>query len=509
MDFYLLRTTEDGRYQLPDWAYGNDDKLCINYKALADTIADLTSMKILFSNKKHIAYAYDSRIGIYEKKCSQQVKRIIYSMIECLITELTELRDMDLGRDKLCFLDVDITNIDGYIIRDTDVKAVYNALLCSTNVEEITSMNVFNANEDIIVFKNGVLNIRTGEFDEKFGAKYLSTIQIPVNYNPDCNKNPQVFLKFINHLANYDSNQRIALIEAIGLAISNVNVGQRCKKSIFMQGDGNCGKSIYLHLIEDLVGKENYAYMPFEKLNKQFAFSELYGKRIAADSDCMECNGTQISNFKLISSGDTVTAEYKYEPSFTFNFKGIYILATNKLPTFTGDKGDWVYDRMLLIQCGDTIPENERDKHLSKHLMEEAESIVFLAVTALRNLINRDYRFTVSAIEAEMKQEYKTDNNVYLSFLEEWCMPIGDLDVRSSDVVITGEAWTACKHYIDENYPNYTKSFKDFSNAIRAKYNIKSKDASKVISGSKAKNSKSKRIYPFTLKPEYLKYRNE
>ena len=68
-----------------------------------------------------------------------------------------------------------------------------------------------------------------------------------------------------------------------------------------------------------------------------------------------------MSLFKALTGGDVISCEYKNKDIFSFLYKGVLWFNCNKLPLFGGDKGDWVYDRMLLIHCGKSIPENERD----------------------------------------------------------------------------------------------------------------------------------------------------
>ena len=56
-----------------------------------------------------------------------------------------------------------------------------------------------------------------------------------------------------------------------------------------------------------------------------------------------------------------------------------------------GDKGEWVYDRIIVIECNNVIPVNKRDKDLVSHLLEEKEYIVSLAIKGLKQVIANDY----------------------------------------------------------------------------------------------------------------------
>ena len=67
----------------------------------------------------------------------------------------------------------------------------------------------------------------------------------------------------------------MTLIEAIGFCISNVKA-ERFKKSLFLIGPGNSGKTQYIKLIAKLIGDDNYVSMPFQRLEKRFQIAKIY-----------------------------------------------------------------------------------------------------------------------------------------------------------------------------------------------------------------------------------------
>lgn len=495
---------EENKYSLPFWAYTEKNHLKIDHYALADKIVKDYYFTMLNTGKTTIIYAYDKNKGIYKRVWTVQIKQIIQTLLQQLTTDLDKIKYY--SANVLEDIEIDFKDKhNNFRIKKTDIETTYAAIMCSNCFKEVSSLNDFDADENRIVFDNGVLNLETGKLED-FNPCHRATIQIPVSYNPKCNKEPKTFNKFINHLANNDDKQRAALLETIGVAISNISVGQKCKRSVFLQGNGNCGKSVFLELIEKLVGTQNFTAMKFEALKGDFAFANLYGKRVAADADCSTCDSTDISNFKLVSSGDTIMANFKNETPFPFTFRGLYIVATNSLPYFSGDKGQWVYDRMLLIQCGDTIPEKDRDKQMLSKLIDEAESIVYYAVEALKELMQNGYNFTVSNISKKLMNQYKVNNDMYLSFLEECCIPITGMKQDSESVLKAGDMWEACKNYIEDNYgkTEATKANrKSFHEAILSKYGVKE------LKEVRGRTGQGKLFFKFTLAPEYIKYKPE
>lgn len=504
--------SEKNQYNLPYWAYVDNNKLKIDHCRFADYIAEKFHLLKLPTNTDVRFFVWNGKV--YRRAYKNTLMTIIRKQINMLHTDILELDASDeVNLDMMgviCELDTESRNL--YNINQRDIVATYSAMMTAdigddytgdyenTDCTEVLEMDNFDTDEDCIVFNNGILRLSTMTL-EPHNPNILSTMLIPVNWNPQCNKSPEVFTKFIRHLANYDNEQVARLLEVLGLAISNINVGQRCKKSVFLVGDGNCGKSIFINLLRELVGVNNFVAMPFDRLTERFALADLYGKRVAADVDCKYSSNSEISKFKQVSSGDTLSGEYKGETAFNFCYKGIYVVASNNLPLFSGDKGKWVYDRMLLVQCGESVPVEKQDKELLSHLMQEAESIVFLAVTALKKLMDNNYIFTNSAIADAMMNKYVVANNIYLSFIEECCMSVDNLDAEASCVLSIGDMYKACKKYINDIGCGVRPNRDLFFTAIKYKYNVD--DLSLIIKHTSGRKSKCKKYYPFTLKPEY------
>lgn len=93
-------------------------------------------------------------------------------------------------------------------------------------------------------------------------------------------------------------------------------------------------------------------------------------------------------------------------------------VATN-YQNFGGDRGSWVYKRIIIVRCDNVIPENRQDKQLVKHLLEEKEYIVSLAIRCLRQVIKNGYRYSIPASCKSLNEDYKVDNHSFLSFYKE------------------------------------------------------------------------------------------
>lgn len=56
----------------------------------------------------------------------------------------------------------------------------------------------------------------------------------------------------------------------------------------------------------------------------------------------------------------------------------------NCLPKFGRDDGEWVYNRIMLVEYNNVIPLQKQDKHLLDKLYAERNGIVYKAIMALK-----------------------------------------------------------------------------------------------------------------------------
>lgn len=344
-----------------------------------------------------------------------------------------------------------------------------------------------NSCKSIINFQNGLLYLDDMELrPHTTGLK--STIQIPCNWTGK-DINTPVFDAYISHLTNYDEDTKACLLEIIGAALSNIPIGAAYKKSLFIIGDGNTGKSQLPKLLALLIGQGNCTALPFSKLEERFQTANLYNKRLAIDDDCRSVNSYETSVFKTMTGGGQLQGEMKGKTAFTFVYNGLYIVLANDKPLFGGDKGDHVYDRIIPIKCGEALPEEKRDPELLEKLFEEREGIIFKAIHALKRSIDRGYKFAISASSETLREEYKITNDSCLQFLEECCIPTSDAKTACTQ----SQMWDAFTNWC-KKYHEYQPKRQAFRRAIAEKAKCQEYQIKRTSNG--------KHYYPFTLTAE-------
>lgn len=387
-----------------------------------------------------------------------------------------------------------ITDFDLTLLKMKDVTEVFNDLMSD---RRFVPEDNLNCDENIINFQNGLLYLDTLELKEH-SPKIYSTIQIPCNWNPKNSKlnGAPVFNQFLDTFTGNNKDKKNFLLQYIGVCLSNIK-GYRMKKSLFMVGAGNTGKSQLKSLTEKLLGYGNSAAIDLSELEQRFGTSKIYGKRLSGSSDMSYVSVNELKVFKQVTGGDAIFAEFKGKPAFEFIYKGLMWFCTNKLPKFGGDRGDWVYDRIITFRCDNVIPPEKQDKLLLDKMYAEREAIVYMAVLGAKQVIENGFNFYVPEECLLEREQYKKDNSPVAMFFEECC------EMRKSDKIMdsctTKKMHDIFKVWCADNNKGYTPSPRNFK-----------KELEQILSAdniTKKTNGQSYYIFTLTLqaKQDYAK----
>ncbi len=336
--------------------------------------------------------------------------------------------------------------------------------LLTTELKHQLPLEQMNSNEDIINFKNGILNLKTGEL-EPHSPKYLTTIQLPCDYEKNCPvPDNSYFDNYINDLTNGNDEVKKLLLQGIGVAISNLH-GYRMKQAFFCVGPGNSGKTQIKLLLTKLLGEENCSSVDLKDMEKPFHSIELLNARLAGSNDMSGLKISNLDKFKQLTGGDYITDSYKNEGLIDFRFNGLLWMLGNRMPVFGGDKGDHVYNRMIIIECNNVIPEEKRDKFLLEHLLEEKEYIIAQGIKGLQEVIANGYKYDIPEQCMEVNKLYRVENDSFLSFLEE-CIIDRDKKEPIKDKCTVKVIYNAYKEWCKINNGGYCQSKKEMKKML-------------------------------------------
>lgn len=351
---------------------------------------------------------------------------------------------------------------DENLVKSSDIEEVFRLLF--TDRRRIDAEDI-NNDTDIINFRNGILKLSTMEF-LPHDPKYLSTVQLDCNYNPEAGDCP-IFDGFIQTLSNGDEEVMTLLCEYLGLAISNIP-GYKTKRVLYLVGETDAGKSKYFELLSRLVGSENFSAISLKGLEERFGTYRLYGKRLAGCADLSVASVSELNVLKNITGGDPIHFEGKGKDVITAKYKGVMLFSSNELPEFGGDHGNAVFNRLLIVPCNNSIPLERQDKMLIEKLWNEREAIVAKCIPYLKDLIDRDCVLTEPKVCHDARAAYQAVVEPILTFIDEYTVPRDQAD--HAEITNLSSMYEAYNNFctINNFKPHDSRRFK----AILAQYKI-------------------------------------
>ncbi|MBQ3183981.1 MAG: hypothetical protein IJB57_09980 [Clostridia bacterium] len=368
-----------------------------------------------------------------------------------------------------------ITDYNESCLCMADVEEVVRNILSDPNF--VTSEEL-DADESIVNFKNGIYHLDTYKMTPHSPDIY-STVQLDCDWDLSNVETP-TFDAFMKDLCGDNTDHYTFLMEFMAVTLSNIR-GYRMKSALFMVGEGNTGKSQLKALCERILGHRNCAAIDLNTLEARFGTSAIYGKRLAGSSDLSYMSVNELKIFKQVTGGDQIFAERKGSSPFYYTYKGQLWFCMNKLPKFGGDRGDWVYDRINIVECNNVIPKEKRDKFLCDKMYAERSGIVAKAFMHLRNVISNGYEYTTSAALNTGRYIYQKENNPVANFYKQCCIP------RTADTPKDSLTTTAMHkvfvRWCHDNEKGYKCSYNEFKKELSSLLNT---DLEKLITRNKA-----------------------
>lgn len=282
------------------------------------------------------------------------------------------------------------------------------------------SRDDFNRSKELVNLENGVFNLETGELLEH-DPRFQFTYQVNASYrqDPECINCP-AFEEFCRSSLNGDPKKRQLLLEMIGYICSDMAVG---KCAFFLQGQPNSGKSVVAEFVGKLFDPSLVSNISLHQLGDRFSRAELAGKKVNIAGEIAGRALRDISIFKSITGGDRITGEFKGKNLFYFIPRCKLLFAGNTLPRTTeADTTAAFANRLVVLLFNQSIPPEKQNKSLLDTLCKEADSIVTLALHAVRNLMERNFVFTLSEDSEAFLASFANRSNVLSGFVEECCI---------------------------------------------------------------------------------------
>lgn len=295
---------------------------------------------------------------------------------------------------------------------------------------------------NLIAFENGVYDMVTGEL-KPFSSDMVITNKIPWNYNPDAYS--ELADKTLDKLACNDRNIRLLLEECIGYCFYRRN---ELGKAFILTGDKSNGKSTFLDCMKTMLGEQNISALDLKELGDRFSTAMMFGKLANIGDDIGDdfLQGSQVSIFKKVVTGNRIKAERKGQDPFEFNPFIKLLFSANDIPRMK-DKTGAVLRRLVIIPFNATFSKesDDYDPYIKYKLIEQdcMEYFIRVGVEGLqRVIINQD--FTQSEKVQNQLNEYEEENNPIIAF-------IADCGVDAIENEPTNEVYKRYQVFCAEN----------------------------------------------------------
>lgn len=303
-----------------------------------------------------------------------------------------------------------ITNLIKELFKGRVFKAHYKReIMDYIQTENIVDREEIEPPKHLVNFNNGVLDVKKKKLLPHH-PDYYFLYKIPWNYNP-IGKCPKI-MKYFNETLSKDyvkfSQELFGYCLYFDYKIAGI---------FYLYGTGGNGKSVWIHLLEQMLGAKNVANKSIDSLVRyRFTSALLYGKLA---NICGELTSSVLKDtdmIKRLSAGDSVQAEFKGKDGFDFYNRAKIITSCNSIPYCTDMTDGW-YQRQYIIpflkKFRGTNKDNVDLKYELTSNQQEMEGLLKWAVDGLYRIL-KNKQFSYPKNRQEKYLMYQKNSSYFL-----------------------------------------------------------------------------------------------
>jgi putative DNA primase/helicase len=266
--------------------------------------------------------------------------------------------------------------------------------------------------------KNGVINLRNGEFRAARQDDLLTKI---ANVEYDSKASCPTWESFVDGCAGGNKNLVDLLQRAGGYSLSGSTAEQ---VFFFLYGDGANGKSTLVNALREIMGGYGVQSQPEVIMSQRNSnpsgptpeIARLAGARFCAMVETEDGQRLAESRVKQMTGGDAMTARVLQGNPFDFVPSFKLWLAGNHRPVIRGDDHG-IWRRIVLIPFLVKIEKEKRDKHLPEKLRNEYPGILNWLIRGCLDW--QRYGLNLPPEVTKEIEAYKSDMDLIAQWLDE------------------------------------------------------------------------------------------
>ncbi len=273
---------------------------------------------------------------------------------------------LNVGYDQLCkhILAIAVRHKFFFPININEVEKHYSYEFL--NRDNVTTY--VQAPPEIIRVKSGTYNLRTKKVGKESANALGEKYYFPTVQNYDVLPLKQVnqkMLKLIQQIFDDWSEKDKDRLKFLKMNILAALMGEGFKRYIVIQASGGNGKSTYLNMIKNIIGKSQYKAFNLQDLENNSVFSSVNPSLLALIGDDLAAryvlSPNSLYRFKQLVTGAAIEIDRKYLSAVPVYMNGLKIQATNEFPRFM-ETGDMIVDRTIVFKWVDTNYRRGRDR---------------------------------------------------------------------------------------------------------------------------------------------------
>ena len=253
-----------------------------------------------------------------------------------------------------------------------------------------------------INFHNGTLELKSLQLHPHNWQDHFRYI-LPYDYHPAATC--PLFQKYLCEVMPEKEAQDV-LAEYIGWLFTP---GLKLEKILFLYGSGCNGKSVFVEIIEALVGKDNVSHESLSDLCGEYGANSranLAGKLLNTCSDVAP-NAFAGDLFKRLASQEPISMKTLYKDVITTDEYAKMLFCLNELPK-TNDVSNGFYRRFLIASFNVQIPKSKIDPDLSRKIISQELPGIMNWVLEGRKRLVANKKFTESPLMNRALEEYRS-----------------------------------------------------------------------------------------------------